>query len=138
MNEQWFIIEAFSHQSLEKELGNLCETYGPPRGRTLLACVDDEIQGAGAYRRLSAEICEMKRLYVPDRHRGSGIGKQLCMAIMASAKADGYRLMRLDTGRLLTEAVKMYKSLGFRECAPYQSYPEKLMPHLLFLECDLA
>ncbi len=45
--------------------------------------------------------------------------------------------MRLDTATLLTEAIGMYKSLGFRECPPHRAYPDDLMTYLLFLEIPL-
>ncbi len=46
--------------------------------------------------------------------------------------------MRLDTGSRLKEAITMYQSLGFRECPPYHEYPDKLMPHFVFMELQLA
>ena len=134
----WFIEQTFSHQSLESELEALSVSYGPPNGKTLLARRDGQICGGGAYRRLDDEICEMKRLFVPDRFRGSGTGRRLCEAIIGSAKEAGFRLMRLDTGNLLTEAIDLYKSIGFRICAPYHQYPEELMPYLVFMEMPLA
>jgi len=136
--DAWFIEQAFSHQLLESELEDLSVSYGPPNGKTLLARSDGQICGGVAYRRLSDEICEMKRLFVPDRFRGRGTGRRLCEAIVASAGDAGFRLMRLDTGNLLTEAIEMYKSIGFRLCAPYHQYPEPLMPYLVFMEVPLA
>ena len=46
--------------------------------------------------------------------------------------------MRLDTATLLTEAIVMYKSLGFRECPPHRAYPDELMSYLIFMEISLA
>lgn len=136
--DAWFIEQTFSHQSLQAELEDLSVCYGPPNGKTLLALSDGQICGGVACRRLSDEICEMKRLFVPDRFRGRGTGRRLCEAIIASARDAGFRLMRLDTGNLLTEAIGMYKSVGFRICAPYHQYPEPLMPYLVFMEMSLA
>ena len=39
----------------------------------------------------------MKRLFVPDRFRGFGIGRKLSDALIASARAERFKLMRLDT-----------------------------------------
>ena len=58
-------------------------------------------------------------------------------ALIATAKADGFHLMRLDTGNLLKEAIAMYQSIGFRECPAYHDYPAKLMPYLVFMEMPL-
>lgn len=52
-------------------------------------------------------------------------------------KADSFTLMQLDTGNLLTEAIAMYESMGFRHCPAYHAYPEKLTPYLVFMETEL-
>jgi ribosomal protein S18 acetylase RimI-like enzyme len=80
----------------------------------------------------------MKRLFVPPHFQGQGIGRKLSETLMTAAAADGYALMRLDTARHLREAIAMYESLGFRRCAPYQSYPAELLPYLVFMERRLA
>ena len=136
-HDKWFVDAAFSHQSLDEELEVLSTSYGPPNGRTLLARQDGQVRGCGAYRRLSDEVCEMKRLFVPERFRGSGTGRRLCQALIAAAAGDGFKLMRLDTGNLLTEAIRMYRSMGFHDCAPYNEYPRELMPYLVWMERDL-
>ncbi|MBB4188309.1 GNAT family N-acetyltransferase [Sinorhizobium terangae] len=137
-HDRWFVDAAFGHQSLDAELMNLPAVYGPPNGKTLLATIGNQIHGACAYRRLSDGICEMKRLFVPARSQGHGIGRRLGDAIMAAASADGYMLMRLDTANRLTEAIALYKSLGFRDCPPYHQYPDDLMPHIVFMERELG
>jgi len=134
----WFIEQAFSHQSLGSELEHLSASYGPPNGRTLLARRDGQVCGGVAYRRLDDEICEMKRLFVPEWFRGQGTGRRLCEAIIAAARNGGFRLMRLDTGSRLTEAIGIYESFGFRVCSPYHQYPAELMPHLVFMEMPLV
>lgn len=136
--EGWFITEVLDRQSLSSELETLPAMYGPPNGRTLAAVQDGEVRGCGAYRRIGDGTCEMKRLYVTARFQGAGLGRQLCAALIGAAQDDGYQLMRLDTGRRLQEAIAMYQSFGFNECAPYHAYPEKLLPYLLFMELPLT
>jgi GNAT superfamily N-acetyltransferase len=134
----WFVDKVFGHQSLQDELKDLSVSYGPPRGKTLLARHNGVVCGGVAYRSLSEDICEMKRLFVTNQHKGHGTGRKLCEAIISLAKRDGYRLMRLDTGRLMQEAIQMYHSFGFRECAPYHEYPADLMSFLVFMELPLT
>lgn len=137
-DQAWFVDKVFGHQSLAQELQALGRAYGPPEGATLLAVSADEVRGAGAWRRLSGEICEMKRVFVPRRFQGQGLGRRLCQALMDEAGAAGYRVMRLDTGDRLTEAIALYHSLGFRECPPYHEYPSDLRAHIRFMEVELA
>lgn len=134
----WFVEKVFGHQSLDRELLTLASEYGPPHGKTLLASRDGVIVGAGAYRKLADGSCEMKRLYVGEQFHGHGTGRKLCEALIASARDDGFKLMRLDTGNLLKEAIAMYTSIGFRECPPHHDYPVKLMPYLIFMEMPLT
>lgn len=136
--EAWLLDEALSHQSLDRELESLATRYGPPGGKAFLARRDGEVVGCGAYRRRSDEFCEMKRLFVPDRFRGLGIGRELCAAIIASAREERFRLMRLDTAAQMSEAVALYQAIGFRRCAPYNEYPERVMRHMVFMELTLA
>ncbi|MEO8849191.1 MAG: GNAT family N-acetyltransferase [Casimicrobiaceae bacterium] len=134
----WLIDKVFGYQSLASELKTLSSTYGPPKGKTLLASRDGHICGGGAYRQLADGSCEMKRLFVRREFGGAGTGRRLCNALIQSARDDGYTLMRLDTGTLLREAIAMYKSIGFKECACYHQYPQELMPHLIFMELPLT
>ncbi|HET6161030.1 MAG TPA: GNAT family N-acetyltransferase [Dongiaceae bacterium] len=136
-HESWLIDEALSHQSLDRELESLATRYGPPSGKAFLARRNGEIVGCGAYRRRSDEFCEMKRLFVPDRFRGHGIGRRLCDAIIASAREERFKLMRLDTAAQMSEAVALYAAIGFRRCPPYNEYPERLKPHMVFMEMAL-
>jgi ribosomal protein S18 acetylase RimI-like enzyme len=135
-HEAWMIELAFSHQSLDGELETLAEKYGPPGGKVFLARRDGEVVGCGAYRRHAA-FCEMKRLFVPDRFRGLGIGRTLSAAIIASAREEGFKVMRLDTAAQMSEAVALYEAIGFKRCAPYIDYPPRLMPHMVFMELAL-
>lgn len=130
----WFVEEVFGYQSLDAELQILPEKYGPPKGRTMVAVLDGEIVGAGAWRRLSDTTCELKRLYVADGAKGHGLGRRLTETLMASARAEGFTLMQLDTGHLLKEAIALYETMGFRHIPPYQTYPDRLMPYLVFME----
>jgi putative acetyltransferase len=94
--------------------------------------------GGIALRDLGDRACEMKRLFVPERFQGFGTGRRLCLALIDAARADGYQVMRLDTGFQNDEALAMYRSVGFVECAPYHDYPADLMGHLRFMEKPLS
>ena len=76
----------------------------------------------------------MKRMYVYDTYQGLGIGRQLCEAIIESARQLGYTHMRLDTLSWLKAAVKLYASYGFIEIEAYRTNPE---PGALYMELEL-
>jgi ribosomal protein S18 acetylase RimI-like enzyme len=132
-----FVDAVFGHQSLEAELAKLPVKYGPPNGRTLLLEQDGRIIGAGAWKWFDEGICELKRLYIADAARGAGHGRALTEALLASAREMNFVVARLDTADRLSEAIALYESLGFRRTAPYQPYPADIMPHIVFMECEL-
>jgi putative acetyltransferase len=101
----------------------------------VLAEINEEIAGCVAMRKIDAEICEMKRLFVREKFRGSGAGRKLTERLIAEARSAGYGKMRLDTlSEKMPAAVKLYKNLGFREIAPYYRSP---LANTLFLELEL-
>jgi ribosomal protein S18 acetylase RimI-like enzyme len=136
-DQSWLVDVAFSHQALEHELESLSLSYLPPSGGALLAFDGHQAVGCAAFRKLQDGICEMKRVFVQASHRGQGIGRDLCTAIIAKAKAQPYSLMRLDAGSRFTEAAGLYRSLGFVTCEPYIAYPEELASSVVFMELDL-
>jgi ribosomal protein S18 acetylase RimI-like enzyme len=132
---------SLDYQDFESELAALPGKYAPPQGALLLARVEGEAAGAVALRRLGPGTCEMKRLYVRPRHRGErlgngqSIGRSLAYRIVDAARAAGYRRLRLDTiGDRMEAAIKLYRSMGFVEIAPYYQSP---VPGTVYMELVL-
>jgi ribosomal protein S18 acetylase RimI-like enzyme len=121
-------------QSFEEELASLPGAYARPRGRLFIAMRGDEAVGCIALRPLSGSVCEMKRLYVKASMRGTGLGRRLAMRVIEDARGIGYSVLRLDTLPSMTEAIALYRRLGFVEIAPYCVNP---VPGARFLELGL-
>lgn len=122
-------------QSFDEELANLETIYFPPGGSLLLAFYDKQIAGCIGVRKLEAEVCEMKRLYVKQQFQGFGIGKNLIAAIVEKARKLGYERMRLDTLPAMRKAQKLYSSFGFEKISAYCYNPD---PQTVFMELNLA
>ncbi|WP_304190879.1 GNAT family N-acetyltransferase [Phenylobacterium aquaticum] len=109
------------YQDFAAELASLPGKYAPPAGDLLLArLADGEAVGCVGLRPLPAPgCCEMKRLYLTDRARGTGQGRALAAAVVQRARDIGYRELRLDTLPSMASAIGLYRRMGFEAIAPY-------------------
>jgi putative acetyltransferase len=134
---RWLQVD-LCFQGFDRELAALPGAYAPPHGRLLLAggpgeafgCIAlrpidrGEAPDAGVSAALAAPcIGEVKRLYLQPAHRSGGWGRRLAEALIADARAIGYRELKLDTLDWMADARRLYARLGFRECAAYYDNP---------------
>jgi putative acetyltransferase len=122
-------------QNFDAEVASLPGAYAAPEGRLLVAFVGDRPAGCVALRKLEDGICEMKRLWVRPAFRGTRLGRRLAEAVLAEARAAGYRAIRLDTLPSMREAQALYVSLGFVDIPPYNDHP---IEGTRFMEARLA
>jgi len=111
-----------SYQQFDQELASLPGEYAPPRGTLLLGWLDGEVAGCVAVRPFERD-CEMKRLYVPARFRGAGLGRLLVQASIDWARNSGYPRMLLDSLPEMHAAQRLYESFGFVDVEAYRVSP---------------
>ena len=145
---RWLAVD-LCFQGFDNELATLPGAYAPPLGCLLLAGARPAAFGCIALRPLAAQgaccgasaiaggsvaMGEVKRLYVQPAHRGEGWGRRLTGAVIAEARAIGYRELKLDTLAWMEEARKLYANLGFRECPAYYDNP---LPGVVYMALAL-
>ena len=78
---------------------------------------------------------EIKRVFVPEIHRGKGLAKKLMASLEQILIDRSVRAAKLETGIHQHDAIGMYRKLGYRDCRPFGSYrPDPLS---LFMSKDL-
>lgn len=120
LQEYWaYLGVPLGFQGFASELADLPGDYAPPGGGMILARARDggALVACVAVRPVAGapDMCEMKRLYVRETARGTGLGRTLALAALAEGRRLGYRRMCLDTLPQLTAAKTLYLSLGFRK-----------------------
>jgi putative acetyltransferase len=90
------------------------------RNAAFMAMHGGNAVGCIAVRELDADAAVIARLYVKPESRGLGTGRALVLAAIRFIGECGYARAVLDTSKeRLTSAYRLYRSLGFHECAAY-------------------
>jgi GNAT superfamily N-acetyltransferase len=85
-------------------------------GAAFLVLYDGERPvGCGGVRMLSADVAEIKRMFVTGPERRHGHGRRLLGELERLAAAAGARRVRLLTTEALREALELYAAAGYRE-----------------------
>lgn len=125
---------SLAHQNNEVEFATIPGKYAAPRGRILIGEREGALDGCIALKPVDGAICEMKRLYVRPRARGTGLGYRLVERLIGEAKAIGYAEMRLDVLEEFVQAKKLYAAFGFAPAEPISFNP---LPGTEFLGLSL-
>jgi len=95
----------------------------PPAGLFLLATAHGEPAGCGALKFRDDAPAEIKRMWVSPAMRGAGLGRRLLAELERHASARGARIVRLETNQALTEAIRLYRTAGYREVTAFNDEP---------------
>ena len=99
------------------------EELNAPNGSFLVGYEDGVPICCGGVKRLDAESCELKRMYVIPEARGRGVARILLVALEDRARELGYVIARLDTGPKQQGAQHLYESAGYASIANFNGNP---------------
>ena len=95
----------------------------PGAGVFVVATSEGRPVACGGVQELPDGSAEIKRMWVHFEWRGAGLGSRLLRHLEAAAGELGHSVVRLDTHRALTEAIRMYERAGYRRIARYNDNP---------------
>ena len=78
---------------------------------------------------------ELKSMFTAPEARGKGVAARILDRLEEKARALGLPVIRLETGDLLHEALRLYARHGFVQRGPFGSYRED--PASIFMEKTL-
>lgn len=84
--------------------------FEPPNGAFFVVISDGSTVSGGGFRRVSPDVCEVKRMWTaPDRRR-RGYASAVLDAIEDEARRLGYSTLCLETGPVQHEALALYEN----------------------------
>jgi GNAT superfamily N-acetyltransferase len=100
------------------------ERFVPPHGRFVLAMLGDQPVGMGGWRwgGPAEGDAEIKRMYVREARRRSGVARLILDELVRTAKEAGVRRLVLETGNAQPEAIAMYRGAGFVDIPAFGHY----------------
>jgi putative acetyltransferase len=93
-----------------------------PGGAFVVAWLGERPAGCGALRPLERGIGEVKRMFVEKDARRQGVATEILRQLETIATQFGYHALRLETGILQPEAMRLYESAGYRPVRCYGRY----------------
>jgi putative acetyltransferase len=88
----------------------------------LLMYDDQTAVGCVSFKFYEEGIAEVKRVFVRKEYRGKGIAKKLMICLEEKAKDKGFHTLILETGKILSEAMRLYNKLGYEIIDNYGQY----------------
>ena len=110
-----------------------------PGSRLLLACGGGVSEGCVGLAGNEDGTAQIHRLFVRREFRHKGVGRMLVAAILQEAREIGYSRILLETAVVMTEAVVLYESVGFRPTDPAvnSEIPPEFRIHCVTMELYL-
>ncbi|HUD99779.1 MAG TPA: GNAT family N-acetyltransferase [Bryobacteraceae bacterium] len=138
LNEEW-ITRYFSMEAKDEEaLVDPQSRILAPGGRIFLATIEDHCIGCCALLRLCADEFEVAKMAVAPMWQGSGIGRKLLQTVLEAARSAGARRLYLETNHILTPAIRLYHSIGFKPIPPSRIVPSPYARADVYMEMILA
>lgn len=94
----------------------LFELFQKTGAKYFVAELDGEVVGGGGIYPtdgLSADTCELVKMYLLPHARGLGLGKTLIEKCLQAARENGFHNVYLETMPELKQALKVYQKYGF-------------------------
>jgi molybdate transport system substrate-binding protein len=102
-------------QGTDSDLEDLAKSYFASGGTFDVAVGSNgAIKGCCGVMAHSAQVCELRKMYLARGARGLGLGGRLLQRAIAFAKGRGFTRIELETASVLKDALALYSGAGFK------------------------
>lgn len=130
--QSYFKVEAVD----EKVLSNPEREIIDRGGMIFFARTRGIVAGTTSVIPVGEGVWELAKMAVTPLIRGKGVGRQLLLSAVAWVREQGGSVVYLETSSKLGPALKLYRSLGFKNCAP--RHKTEFARVDVFMELELA
>jgi putative acetyltransferase len=138
LNEEWITRYFRLEEKDEQALADPQSSILASGGRIFFAYIEDHCVGCCGLLRSGANEFEVAKMAVTSSCQGSGIGRKLLHATIEAARGAGARRLYLETNHILTPAIRLYESVGFRPVPPDRIVPSPYVRADVYMEMTLV
>lgn len=124
INYQWLKESVGISEYDEKVLNNPKDEIIKKGGSIYMASAGTELAGTFILKPANKNVLELTKLAVKKAYRRMGIGEKLIKCAIEEANRGGYASVILLTHPTLTEAINLYKKIGFIEIPGHPDLPD--------------
>jgi GNAT superfamily N-acetyltransferase len=138
LNEEWITRFFRIEPKEESVLADPQKTILGSSGRIFFATDGERCVGCCALIRLNDREFEVAKMAVEPSYQGAGIGRRLLLAAIAEGRNAGARRLYLETNHVLTPAIRLYESVGFKHIPADRIVPSQYARADVYMELILA
>src|SRR5216683_6290564 len=138
LNEEWitgfFRIEPKEELILADPQGTILD----PGGRIFFATAGERCVGCCALIPLRDQEFEVAKMAVQPAYQRAGLGRRLLHAAIDEGRNAGAQRLYLETNHVLTPAIRLYESRGFKHIDPNRIVPSQYARADVYMELVLV
>ena len=138
LNEEWITRFFRIEPKEELVLADPQATILDRGGRIFLATAGERCVGCCALIRLRDKEFEVAKTAVEPPYQGAGIGRRLLHAAIDEGRSAGAQRLYLETNHVLTPAIRLYESVGFKRIDANRIIPSAYQRADVYMELILV
>jgi putative acetyltransferase len=138
LNEEWIARFFRIEPKEEAVLADPQRTILSSSGRIFFATAGERCVGCCALIRLNDREFEVAKMAVEPSYQGAGIGRRLLLAAIEEGRNAGARRLYLETNHVLTPAIRLYESVGFKHIPADRIVPSQYARADVYMELILV